>query len=94
MIFIYLKINRAAMFSHNQKNYLDCLWNIYGSLVQQGITVPEGCNLIFCTPFFKLKFFFNYWKINYPGQRPESTYFPAATRPAKTCFLATDADKF
>ena len=32
--------------------------------------------------------------INFSGQRPESTYFPAVARPAKTRFLAFDAEKF
>ena len=58
MIFIYLKINRAAIFFDNRKNYLDCLWILYGSLVKQGITVPQGRNLIFCITFFIVKFFY------------------------------------
>ena len=32
--------------------------------------------------------------IIFSGFRPESTYFPDAARPAKTCFLATYAEKF
>ena len=30
----------------------------------------------------------------FSGLRPESTYFPDAAHPAKTCFLATAAEKF